>query len=203
MTSHQPIILGLTGGIACGKSEVGRILQQNGFAVLDTDTLAHELMKAGTPVFKKITERFGELVIGADGEIDRVELGRIVFENPDALRSLNELVHPAVIEAAEQWKAQQHGDAAVLIPLLFETGWTNGWSAIVCVSAKEETVFQRLEERGLSEAEARKRIAAQMPLNEKEKQSDFVLRNNETLDALRTETVKVLEAVRSRGNDHE
>ena len=197
MTSHQPIILGLTGGIACGKSEVGRILQQNGFAVLDTDTLAHELMMAGTPAFKKITERFGEAVIGADGEIDRNELGKIVFENPDALRSLNELVHPAVIEAAEQWKAQQHDDAAVMIPLLFEAGWTNGWSAIVCVSAKEETVLQRLEERGLSKAEARKRIAAQMPLREKEKQSDFVLKNNETLDALQNETLKVLEAVRS------
>lgn len=203
MSSHQPIILGLTGGIACGKSEVGRILQQNGFAVLDTDTLAHELMTAGGPVFKTVVKRFGESVLGADGEIDRKELGKIVFENPDALKALNELVHPAVIEAAEQWKAQQRGDAAVMVPLLFETGWTNGWSAIICVSAEEEVVFQRLEKRGLSEAEARKRIAAQMPLTEKEKQSDFILKNNETLDALRNETVKVLEAVRSRGTDHE
>ncbi|MBL7016106.1 MAG: dephospho-CoA kinase [Kiritimatiellales bacterium] len=203
MSSHQPIILGLTGGIACGKSEVGRILQQNGFAVLDTDTLAHELMTAGGPVFKTVVKRFGESVLGADGEIDRKELGKIVFENPDALKALNELVHPAVIEAAEQWKAQQRGDAAVMVPLLFETGWTNGWSAIICVSAEEEVVFQRLEKRGLSEAEARKRIAAQMPLTEKEKQSDFILKNNETLDALRNETVKVLEALRSRGTDHE
>ena len=203
MSSHQPIILGLTGGIACGKSEVGRILQQNGFAVLDTDTLAHELMQAGAPVFKTVVKRFGESVLGADGEIDRSALGKIVFESPDALQALNGLVHPAVIEAAEQWKAQQSGDAAVLIPLLFETGWTRGWSAIICVSANEETVFQRLEKRGLSEAETRKRIAAQMPLTEKEKQSDFIIRNNETLDALRNETVKVLEAVRSRGTEHE
>jgi len=203
MSSHQPIILGLTGGIACGKSEVGRILQQNGFAVLDTDTLAHELMKAGAPVFKTVVTRFGKSVLGANGEIDRSALGKIVFENPDALQALNELVHPAVIEAVEQWKARQRGDAAVMVPLLFETGWTNGWSAIICVSAEEEVVFQRLEKRGLSEAEARKRIAAQMPLTEKEKKSDFILRNNETLDALRNETVKVLEAVRSRGTDHE
>ncbi len=203
MTSHQPIILALTGGIACGKSETGRILTEEGFAVLDTDRLAHEMMSSGTPVFEQVVKQFGMSIVGMDGEIDRAELGKIVFANPDAQEALNRLVHPAVIDAAEQWKVQQAGDAAVMVPLLFEAGWTNGWSAIVCVSANEQCVFQRLEKRGLSEAEARKRIAAQMPLAEKNKKSDFIIENNDTLDALRNKTLTVLEAIRSRGNDHE
>lgn len=203
MTSHQSIILGLTGGIACGKSEVGRILQQNGFAVLDTDTLAHDLMRVGTPVFKKLVERFGKSVVGSDGEIDRCALGKLVFDALAAREALNALVHPAVIEEAEKWKAKQTGDAAVMIPLLFEAGWTEGWSAVICVSAEEETVFQRLEKRGLSQDEARKRISAQMPLSEKKKQADFNIDNNDTLDALREKIIAIINAIRSGGKNHE
>lgn len=203
MTSHQPIILALTGGIACGKSETGRILTEEGFAVLDVDTLAHKLMAAGMPVFQRVVSRFGDGVVGVDGEIDRQALGRIVFRDPEALKELNALVHPEVIEEAEQWKARQSGDCAVLIPLLFEAGWTKGWTAIICVSAGEETIFQRLEKRGLSRDEARIRISAQMPLREKEKRSDFIIENNDTLDVLREKTRAVLEAIRSKGKDHE
>jgi dephospho-CoA kinase len=203
MTSHQPIILALTGGIACGKSETGRILAQEGFAVLDTDILAHELMVPGTPVFQKVVGRFGQGVVGAGGGLDRTVLGKIVFDDPAALQDLNSLVHPAVIQAAEQWKTAQTDDAVVLVPLLFETGWVSGWDAIVCVSTDPSIVFQRLEKRGLNDDEVRKRLAAQMPLTEKEKQADFIIRNNETLDALRNETLRVLERVRRRGNDHE
>jgi dephospho-CoA kinase len=203
MTSHQPIILALTGGIACGKSETGRILAEEGFAVLDTDLLAHKMMKAGTRVFQKVVNRFGNGVIGGDGELDRASLGKIVFDDRSARNDLNKLVHPAVIQAAEEWKTEQGGDCAVLIPLLFETGWTDGWDAVVCVSADEQSVFQRLEKRGLTAEEARKRVSAQMPLSEKKKKSDFIIVNNETLDELRNETLRVLDAIRSRGNDHE
>jgi len=202
----QPIILAVTGGIACGKSEVGRILADAGFDVLDTDRLAHDVMKTGTPVFEQVVENFGKSVLGLDGEIDRSQLGRIVFADPMAREALNGLVHPAVIEAAERWKAVRRAagqEAVVLVPLLFEVDWTQGWNAIVCVSADEDVVFQRLEKRGLNEEEARKRIAAQMPLAEKMAKADFVIRNNETLDALREKTMEVLEWIRSRGNDHE
>lgn len=203
MTSHQPIILALTGGIACGKSETGRILAEEGFAVLDTDALAHGVMAAGTPVFKRVVDRFGSGVIDAKGGLDRAALSRIVFGNPAALSDLNAMVHPPVIEEAEKWKARQQGDCAVLIPLLFETGWTEGWSSIICVSTDEEIVLHRLEKRGLSRDEARRRISAQMPLSEKEKNADFILENNDTLDVLREKTKAVLKAIRSRGNDHE
>ncbi len=203
MTIHQPIILAITGGIACGKSEAGRLLSEEGFAVLDTDLLAHEIMRAGAPVFEQVVEEFGKTILSTEGEIDRTQLGNLVFSDSAARETLNGLVHPAVIQAAEQWKREQPGDAAILVPLLFEAGWTEGWDAIVCVSAEEENIFQRLEKRGLSEDEAQQRIAAQMPLAEKEAQADFIIRNNETLNALRDETLKVIECIRSRGNEHE
>lgn len=200
MTSHQPIILALTGGIACGKSETGRILEEQGFAVLDTDFLAHQLMKAGGPVFQRVVEQFGDQVIGIDGEINRAALGKIVFEDPAALEDLNRQVHPAVIDAAEQWKSNQNGDAAVMVPLLFETGWTDPWDAIICVSADERTIFQRLEKRGLNEADARRRIAAQMPLSEKEKRADFIIRNSGTLDALHEQVCSTIQRIRNQRN---
>ena len=203
MSSHQPIILAITGGIACGKSEAGRILSQEGFSILDTDLLAHEIMSTGTPVFERVVEAFGKTILSTEGEVDRTKLGQLVFSNPAVRETLNGLVHPAVIQETEEWKAKQQGDAAVLVPLLFEAGWTEGWDAIVCVSADEKQIFQRLGKRGLSEGEARKRIAAQMPLAEKEAKADFVIRNNETLNALHEETLKVIECIRSKGNDHE
>lgn len=203
MTSHSSITLAVTGGIACGKSETGRILAQQGFAVLDTDVLAHQLMKAGTPVFQQVTDRFGRQVVGTDGEIDRAALGRIVFDDPAARETLDRMVHPAVMEAAEQWEQEQAGDAAVLVPLLFEAGWDDGWDAVICVSADEKAVFQRLEKRGLSRAEAARRIAAQMPLKEKEKRADFIIENNGSPEALRDEVIHVLECIRRQRNDDE
>ena len=203
MTSHQPIILGITGGIACGKSEVGRVLTQNGFAVLDTDSLAHQVMKAGSPVFKKVVERFGVRVVGEDGELNRAVLGKIIFDDEAAREALNKMVHPAVIQAVETWIQSRIGDVAVMIPLLFEVGWTTGWDAIVCVTANEETVFQRLEKRGVDREAAQKRRAAQMPVAEKAARSNFKIVNNGSLEALCDQTVELVECIRNERNDDE
>ena len=186
MNSPQSIILGITGGIACGKTETGRILSSEGFKVLDSDFLAHELMGKGHSVYTAVVKHFGDAILAEDGEIDRKKLGKKVFDDPLARETLNRLVHPEVIKAASDWIAEcreAQEDAAVLVPLLFEAGWTEGWDAVICVTAPEEQVFQWLEKRGLSKAEAMKRIAAQMPLAEKAAKADFSIKNDGTPDA--------------------
>lgn len=199
MTSQQTILLGITGGIACGKTEAGRILSAAGFKVLDSDRLAHELMAKGQPVYRKVTAHFGEAVLSGDGEIDRMKLGMKVFADPQAREALNRLVHPALIASAQEWIAECRAvrqDAAVLVPLLFEAGWTEGWDAVICVTAPEEQIFQRLEKRGLSKEEARKRIAAQMPPAEKAAQADFVIENSGTLEVLKDRMTDLVEKIR-------
>ncbi|MCU0858122.1 MAG: dephospho-CoA kinase [Pontiellaceae bacterium] len=199
MNSHPSILLGITGGIACGKSETGRILSSEGFAVLDSDFLAHELMGKGRPVYAAVVGYFGVSVLDAKDEIDRAKLGQRVFDSARERDVLNRLVHPAVMKAAQEWIAdcrEVRRDAAVLVPLLFEAGWTEGWDAVLCVTAPEEQIFQRLEKRGLSNEEARKRIAAQMPLAEKAAQADFIVENGGTPDALRRRIMDLIEQIR-------
>jgi dephospho-CoA kinase len=201
MNFPQPICLGVTGGIACGKTEAGQILSAKGMNVLDSDALAHELMKKGRPVFNDVTEAFGNGILTADGEIDRKRLGRRVFNDPSARETLNRLVHPAVIAAATEWIQQSRSageECAVLVPLLFETGWTDGWSSVVCIAADEETVFRRLEKRGLNRDEAKQRIAAQMPLEEKAARSDFIIENNGSLDEFRQRINRLMKTLRCR-----
>ncbi|MDD3276721.1 MAG: dephospho-CoA kinase [Kiritimatiellales bacterium] len=199
MNSPQSIILGITGGIASGKTEVGRILSSEGFKVLDSDFLAHELMGKDKPVYVKVVEQFGGSILATDGEIDRTKLGAKVFADPAAREALNRLVHPAVIGAAQEWIADCRAtqeDAAVLVPLLFEASWTDGWDAVICVTAPEEQIFQRLEKRGLPEEEAQKRITAQMPQAAKAARADFIIENGGTPDALRSRTMDLVEKIR-------
>ncbi len=189
---HTSLVLCVTGGIACGKSEVGRILGGMGFEVCDADRVAHGLMKKGTPVYRQVLARFGKRILLGDGEISRPILGETVFGNPEERDALNRLVHPAVREKLAGWVAEKRNmgqDAAVLVPLLFESGMeTLGWDAILCVSSSEELVFQRLEKRGLTRHGAALRVAAQMPLEKKEQRSDQVVQNLGTLGELEDST---------------
>ncbi|MDZ8120087.1 dephospho-CoA kinase [Pontiella agarivorans] len=198
--SHRKAIsLGITGGIACGKSEVGRILGEMGFAVCDADRVAHDLMEKGKPVFQQIIHHFGDDVLTEDGRISRSDLGKMVFEEPSRLQLLNMLVHPAVRQELEKWMAVQKKEnrpSAVLLPLLFESGMDDlNWDVVVCVSSAEPSVFQRLEKRGLSPEEAEQRVLSQMPLAEKESRADVVINNLGTLGELELavrETVKAI-----------
>lgn len=197
--------LGVTGGIACGKSAVGGILRECHVAVLDADHVAHDLMRPGSRVFSGIVQSFGEKIVDMEGNIDRKILGQIVFENPAKRELLNSIVHPAVQEVRGEWlKKQQHlnQDAAVLIPLLHEVGDVEGWSAILCVSASDSVILQRLRSRGLSEDEAWSRIHAQMPLEEKEVRSDYVIENNGTMNELKERVIQILEEIREKERKH-
>ena len=188
--------IGITGGIACGKSEAGRILESIGIKVCDADRVAHQQMIPGTPVYSDIVRVFGRKVLGEDGLVDRGTLGQIVFDDPEALRRLNELVHPAVLEAIQSWLSEQQGLCAVMVPLLFEVGWEAMWDAVVCVAASEENVMARLGKRGFSAEESRRRIEAQMALSEKISRADYVIYNDGTLAEFRESTLSVVDRIK-------
>jgi dephospho-CoA kinase len=174
-------IVGITGGIACGKSVCGRVLQSLGVAVLDTDQVAHAVMKKGEAAYGPVVEAFGSGVLDDDGEIDRKKLGLLVFADEAQRRQLNELVHPPVQVQWESWRDAQVTSVAVLIPLLFEVGATEGWDAIVCIASQERLMRARMKERGLDEASIQQRLDAQWPIEKKAANADVVIWNNGSL----------------------
>ena len=189
---RNAMVIGVTGGIACGKSEVGRILEDMGYCVSDADHVAHGLMVKETGIFKDIVACFGKQILSDDGEISRSALGAIVFEDSEKREQLNALVHPAVRRKIKRWISERraYGDmAAVQIPLLFESGMNDlDWDGIICVSASDDLVLERLKKRGMDQDTAMKRIHSQMPLIDKERLSDCVIRNLGTLQELKGAT---------------
>jgi dephospho-CoA kinase len=194
---RNAIVIGVTGGIACGKSEVGRILEDMGYGVIDADHVAHVLMAKGTGVFKDIVEYFGERILSDEGEICRSALGAIVFADTEKRERLNALVHPAVRSRIERWiseRRERRECGAVQIPLLFESRMNDlDWDGILCVSASDTLVLERLRNRGMDKDAALKRIRSQMPLIEKERLSDYVIRNLGSLQELEGATRQALE----------
>jgi dephospho-CoA kinase len=164
--------LGLTGGIASGKSAVAAMLREMGFNVLDADGLGHALMEAGTPGYGAIVRGFGAGVTGADGRIDRKKLGAMVFRDRAKLERLNGILHPRVEEEMVrqfgEWQKGGVRDAVfVEAALLVEAGYQKNLDGLVVAWCRPEQQVERLLARGLSEVEARRRIAAQMPAVEK------------------------------------
>jgi dephospho-CoA kinase len=164
--------LGLTGGIASGKSAVAAMLRELGFAVLDADSLAHKLIEPGQPAYAEVLQDFGQAVVAPDGHVDRAKLSAIVFADRTRLDRLNAIVHPRVAEVVfhqfEEWQRNGTRDAAfVEAALLIESGIHRKLDGLVVAWCKPEQQLERLLVRGLSEAEARRRIAAQLPVEEK------------------------------------
>jgi len=186
--------IALTGGIACGKSALADFLSELGCAVLDTDSLVHALEGPGGAAVLPIVSVFGQCVQAADGGINRQLLGQVVFADEPARLRLNRIVHPLVQTDLTRW-LDQPGDChkVAVIPLLFETGWTAGWDAVVCVTCAEAEQIRRLRARGLSETESRARMAAQFPLAEKMRRSTHVVWNDGTLESLRREAVRLMD----------
>ncbi len=191
--------LAITGGIGCGKSEVGRILAQYGVEVCDTDELARELVTPGSPVLLRLTEHFGRHIVRDDGSLCREMLAEIVFHDCKARRFLNAVMHPEIKRLMTLWLDRPRCGVdliAVIIPLLFETGDTEGWDAIICVSSPEEIVRKRLLSRGYSQGETSARIRSQMELHRKEAAADYVIINDGTRHELEQKTEDVLKAIR-------
>jgi dephospho-CoA kinase len=173
----------LTGGIATGKSWVRRRFAHHGVPTIDADTLAHAAVAPGTPGAARILERFGTAVRSADGSIDRKALGGIVFGDEKARRDLEAIVHPAVYEAIEAWFATLPPLAFAVadIPLLYETGRNTDFNTVVVTACTPAEQVRRLRARdGLSLEDARQRIAAQLPLAEKARRADHVIRTDGT-----------------------
>lgn len=189
--------IALTGGIACGKSLTGLFMTEEGVPVCDADQLAHALMRKGQPVYDDVVQEFGCEILDRDGEIDRLRLGRVVFDDPGRRAVLNALVHPAVRHAIQQW-LEGHAAfpvAVVIIPLLYEAGIEIGWDAVISVASPRDNQWTRLMERGLTEREAAQRLAAQLPQVEKMSRADWVIFNSGTRELLKEQVKAVLRRI--------
>ena len=176
--------IGLTGGIATGKSYVLDQFRRRGVPCLDADELAHGVTAAGTEATAAVAARFGADVLAPDGSVDRTKLGPIVFADPSARRELEAIVHPAVYRAIAMGIRgfEMMGDALAVVdvPLLFETGSEKTFDKVIVTACAPETQLARLVARGLAEDAARQRLAAQWPTEKKVARADFVVTTDGT-----------------------
>ncbi len=189
-------VVGLTGGIACGKTTVASMFSDLGIPVIDADQLARDVVEPGTPGLEKIVAEFGKSVLDANGRLDRKLVGDLVFGDTAARESLNAIMHPLIGAAgAEHMAAHQSDPAPYLLyeaALLVETGTYKAFSALVTVSAEESLQRLRLIARdGFSVTEANARIASQLPLARKIAVADHVVTNNGDLDGTRHQVAEV------------
>ncbi|WP_018886027.1 dephospho-CoA kinase [Paenibacillus massiliensis] len=181
------MIIGLTGGIATGKSTVSAMLVSRGALLVDADVIAREVMLPGHPVLAAVRERFGPEVMNDDGTLNRKELGRIVFGNQAELQALNNITHPAIRQEIKQqmttFELQQPDKLVVVdIPLLYESKLDNLFQEVMVVYVPRTQQLQRLMERdGLAAPEAEQRLAAQMDIEEKKRKADIVVDNSKDL----------------------
>ncbi|SEC60825.1 dephospho-CoA kinase [Streptomyces misionensis] len=180
--------VGLTGGIGAGKSEVSRLLVEHGAVLIDADRIAREVVAPGTPGLRAVVEAFGTDVLAPDGSLDRPRLGSIVFADPDKLAVLNSIVHPLVGARSRELEEAAAPDAVVIhdVPLLTENGLAPLYDLVVVVDARPETQLDRLTRlRGMTEEDARARMAAQATREQRRAIADVVIDNDVPLDALR------------------
>ena len=175
-------VIGLTGGIGCGKSLVSRYLRSKNFTVIDADQIARQIMEPGSPGLEAAKEAFGLDILQADGSLNRQKLGGLVFQNQNLLEKLNAITHPLIRQAIQD-EIKKHAQEALVIvdiPLLFESGGYEEWvDEIWVVSASEAQQIQRIRERdGLTAQQAQARLDAQWPIAQKVALADFVIDNS-------------------------
>jgi dephospho-CoA kinase len=186
-------IIGLTGGIAAGKSQVSRILSELGAIIIDADVIAREIVEKGTSTWEEIRDEFGEEYFLADGSLNRKKLGKLVFSDKHALRKLNDITHPAIrnsiISRLDELKTQDYkGVVVVDAALLLEVGWDDLVDEVWVVDAPLEIRITRLMDRdGLSREEALNRINSQMTQEEKNEKADKIIKNESNMDNLEKE----------------
>ena len=183
-------VIGLTGGMGSGKSTVSQLLAEFGAVVIDADKVGHEAYQHGTKTWQELMAAFGEQIVAADGSIDRKKLGAIVFGSPEQLVRLNRIVHPRMFEMMQE-RIQQYRQQSVKVvvldaAILFEANWTPLVEEVWVVVASEAAVVVRARARtGLPEEQIRSRLRSQMPVEDKIKRADVVIRNEGTVEDLR------------------
>jgi len=195
-------LVGLTGGIASGKSTVAEILKRQGAAIINADVLAREVVEPDRQAWTEIVNTFGTAVLQPDRALDRQKLRAIIFDDPDARKKLESIIHPQVRALAEQ-RIREHAAAgyAVIVyevPLLFEGTLQEWLRPVILVACDVDTQRNRLQSRdNLSAAQAQKHIDAQMSLEAKRRLADYVIENNGSLEDLKRQVQAVLEKIKT------
>jgi dephospho-CoA kinase len=189
--------VGLTGGIATGKTTVGELFVEHGCHLIDSDQIGHQLFEPGQAVHAAVVKEFGQGIVASDGSIDRRILGEIVFKDSQARSRLNGLVHPAIIERQQEWLKQVEAQdptaiAIVAAALMIEVGTYKNYDKIIVVTCTPEIQKERLRARSrLPEDQIEARIRSQMPMAEKVKYANFVIDNSGGIDATRGQVQRV------------
>jgi dephospho-CoA kinase len=184
---RMSIVLGLTGSFGSGKSTVARMFAEMGVPVIDADQVAREVVEPGTSGLAKIVEAFGSGVLDAEGRLDRKRMADLIFQDEEARRKLNGIVHPRVGQELARFVMEHAGEPVIVleIPLLLEGGRKAPVNKVVVVTANDEARLARLRAAGFTPAEVEARLRAQMPQEEKVKLADHVIRNDGGLEATR------------------
>jgi len=193
------IKIALTGGIACGKSLVGEMMQASGIPVCEADEIAHRVLEQDESVKAALIKEFGSEIVGTEGHIDRAKLGQQVFADPDKRIKLNNATHPVILRQLDEWVAKQGATsdrAIAIIPLLYEIDAAKAWDVVICVGAPAGEQLRRLTERGLSPEDAKARIEAQMSQAEKMERADYVIYNCGSKSLLEKQVNQVLRGIR-------
>jgi dephospho-CoA kinase len=195
--------IGLTGGIASGKSTVSRVLRKKGFSVVDADELARQVVEPGQSGLAQVVSAFGTDLLDPDGRLDRRKLGKLVFGRPEQLRKLEALLHPLIQSETMKLRqqAESRGEAFAFydVPLLFEKNMQTDFDAIIVVSSSPELQIQRMKSRdGLTDQEVRERLGSQISLSEKEGKATWVIRNEGSLSELESQVSQLISQIQDQ-----
>jgi len=193
--------VGLTGGIASGKTTVAYLLRERDCMVLEADPLGHELLEPGQTSYDEIVREFGNEILAHGGKIDRAKLGAIIFADPQRRAQLNKILHPRILDVVRKWFAalDQIGGpefAFVEAALIIEAGFHKELDRLVVCWSRPEQQLKRLEERDLSPEDAQRRIDAQMPADEKRRMADIVIDCSGTMEATERQVNELLEKLK-------
>jgi dephospho-CoA kinase len=197
-------LIGLTGGMASGKTLVGSIFAESGAHLIDADKLAHQVIMPDTPGWEEVIELFGIEILDKNRVLDRTKLAEIAFHDPQKLQQLCDIIHPKVLSViTEQVQSIKTSDKNALVvvnvPLLIEVGWHEWCDVVILVTLPYNLQIERLMKRNnLSHQEAEERISTQMPLTEKEDYADYIIDNSSTPDNTRRQTLNVLADIQKK-----